>query len=131
MQPRLTWLLPLLAVAGCGGSGDEGNARVGASDASPRTVELSWAPNREAAVNAPGGGYEIHYGTRPGVAPGKPGVSTIDVPYASGPAAPTSTLVELWPGTYYVRVIAYSALTTARGERARSAPSPELTVVVK
>lgn len=130
-QPRLTWIIPLaLAVAGCGGSGEDG-ARAGASGATPKTVELSWAPNREAAVNAPGGGYQVHYAIRRGVAPGRPGVSTVDVPYEAGPAAPTSTRVELPPGTYYVRVSAYSALTTARGEPARSAPSPELIVVVR
>src|SRR5882762_4295786 len=65
-------------LASCGGGG-------GASSPTPvtnHTVTVAWAPNHEKGVNSTGGGYEVSISGQP----------TINVPYASGPTAPTSTV---------------------------------------
>lgn len=84
-----------LFLSACGGGGSS-------SPPPPptRTVNISWAPNLEAAVNRAGGGYTVAIS----------GQSPIDVPYVSGAAAPTSTSAKLVAGTYSVTVTAYSAL---------------------
>lgn len=74
----------------CGGGGGE----------APRTptahqVTLDWTANREADVNAAGGGYLVNIS----------GLPAIDVPY---PGAPTLT-VSLMSGSYSATVTAYSA----------------------
>jgi hypothetical protein len=63
-------------------------------------VTISWAANREAAVNTTGGGYTVAIS----------GQTPIDVPYVSGTTAPTSTTTTLLSGSYSVTVTAYSAL---------------------
>jgi hypothetical protein len=85
------------------------------------TVTLAWAPNHEKGVNSTGGGYEISISSQP----------TINVPYASGPTAPTSAVTTLQTGTYTVTVRAYAALDVqGGGTGSLSAPSQSLTVNV-
>ena len=86
-----------------------------------RDVVLSWAPNRESGVNSTGGGYQVLISGQP----------AINVPYTSGPTAPTSTTVSLQAGTYTVTVKAYAALD-AQGDSggSLSAASAPITVNV-
>ncbi|MBI3529536.1 MAG: fibronectin type III domain-containing protein [Betaproteobacteria bacterium] len=85
------------------------------------TVTLAWAPNHENGVNSAGGGYQVSISGQP----------TIEVPYAAGPTAPTSTVTTLQTGTYTVTVRAFAALDAQGGSSGRlSAPSQSLTVVV-
>lgn len=73
----------------------------------PAAVTIAWTPSREASVNRPGGGYEVAIS----------GLEPIDVPYAAGPAAPTSTTVTLASGSHAVTVRAYGALDADGGHR--------------
>jgi hypothetical protein len=84
-------------------------------------VGLAWAPNRESGVNRAGGGYQIAISSQP----------DINVPFVSGPSAPTSTAVRLPPGIYTVTVRAYAALDAQGGSAGTvSASSQSLTVSV-
>ena len=110
------------------GAGDSGfsNEAFATTDAS---VLVSWDENPETAVNRSGGGYKVYYSSNSGFNPGDGGVTEIDVPYISGPSAPTSVLLSLSPGTYYIRMAAYSALN-APGESGGSisAATPQITI---
>jgi hypothetical protein len=112
-------LLIVLLAAGlsaCGGGG-------GGSSPPARSVALAWEANRESGVNAKGGGYRVSISGQP----------TVDVPYTSGSAAPTSTTVSLQPGSYTVTVLAYAALDAqggVTGSGSVSAPSQSITVNV-
>jgi len=111
--------LLIAGLVGCGGGGggEADNAPMG-----PAAVTIAWAPSREASVNRPGGGYEVAIG----------GLEPIDVPYASGTAAPTSTTVTLPSGTHAVTVRAYGALDATGGTtRTFSAASQVLAVRLK
>lgn len=81
----------------------------GSSSAAPvptsHTVNISWAANREAAVNSTGGGYTVAIS----------GQSPINVPYVSGSAAPTTVSTTLMSGSYTATVTAYSALNPPGG----------------
>lgn len=84
-------------------------------------MTLSWAANREAGVNGAGGGYTVSISGQP----------AIDVPWVSGPRAPTTRNVTLRTGSYTVTVTAYAALDAQGGDTgSRSAPSQALTVDV-
>lgn len=74
-----------------------------------KTVTISWDANNESRVNTSGGGYKVYYSQNSGFSLADDGVTAIDVPYAGGGAAPTSTQVDLSSGTYYIKVVAYSA----------------------
>jgi hypothetical protein len=113
---RMSLAIPLLVLVSCGGGGG------GSSSPSPTyPVTLSWTPNSERGVNSAGGGYTVEMSGRPAV----------DVPYESGPAAPTSATVSLPSGTYTVTVRAYAALDAQGGTTGRtSAPSAPITVHV-
>ncbi len=112
---RSFFLLLAILLSGCGGGGD------GSTPSTLHSVTISWTANRESGVNSPGGGYTVTIG----------GQSPIDVPYVSGAAAPTSTTVELWTGTYSVTVRAYAALDADGGSGgSTSASSAALTVRV-
>jgi hypothetical protein len=81
------------------------------------TVTLSWPANRESRVNAAGGGYQLIIAGR----------SPIDVPYVSGPTAPTSANVLLPAGSYAVTVRAFGVFdldATGSTSRTYSAASP-------
>lgn len=93
-------------------------------------INISWTANREADVNAAGGGYRVYYSVSPNVNTAT--ANFVDVPYVSGLSAPTSTQISgVGAATYYIRVVAYSAynpLSVAGGNR--SSDSSEFTVVV-
>lgn len=82
-----------LMLSACGGS-------VSTPMPTSHSVDLSWTANREVEVNKAGGGYRVAISGQP----------VIDLPYASGVAAPTSTSTTLMSGGYTVTVTAYSAL---------------------
>ncbi len=117
MTPRswrgllLGWTLILAA---CGGGGTN--------------VQVSWAANHEAAVNKAGGGYRVYYSKSPGFDVG--GANSVNVPYQSGAATPTSAKLNLSSGTYYIKVVAFSALVGPGGAPSTSAPSAEVSLVV-
>ena len=75
-------------------------------------VQVSWNANRETAVNKAGGGYRIYYCNNSGYSISTVTTSFVDVNYVSGPTAPiTALLPNLNNGTYYIKVVAFSALT--------------------
>jgi len=80
-----------LMLSACGGS-------VSTPTPTSHSVDLSWTANREAEVNKAGGGYRVAISGQP----------VIDLPYASGVAAPTSISTTLKSGGYTVTVTAYS-----------------------
>lgn len=104
--------LIVLSLSGCGGGGGD-----------VLSITVSWDANREFSVNSPGGGYRVYYSTNPGF-----DISTaniVDVPFVSGPAAPTSIVIPLFSGTYYIKVVAYSTLNSAGSQ-----PSQESLIYV-
>jgi hypothetical protein len=106
-------VLTILALAGCGG----GNVPASTT----HSVTVSWMPSNQTGVNSPGGGYQVAVNARP----------PIDVPYVSGPMAPTSVTTTLTTGTYTVTVRAYAELDSLGGSTGSlSAVSAPLTVVV-
>jgi hypothetical protein len=108
-------LLFVGAMSACGSSS-------GSPSPSGRSVTISWAQNRETGVNKAGGGYRIGINTQ----------TPIEVPYVSGPAAPTSHTLTLQPGTYTVTVVAYAALDAQGGTTGSlSAPSTPYTLTVQ
>jgi len=94
-------------------------------------ILISWDENLETAVNRNGGGYKVYYSTNTGFNPGEVGVTEIDVPYSSPDAsAPTSVLVTLSPGTYYLRIAAYSALNPpGSSSGSMSTATPQMTLM--
>lgn len=102
-------------LVGCGGGG-------GSSAAAPATtvpavtsnVLVSWTANHEKAVNQTGGGYRLYYSNIAGFSIGSG--TAVDVPYVSGALSPVSvTLNALAAGTYYMKIVAYSALIPPGG----------------
>lgn len=113
---HLALLVAVTALSACGGGGS------GQSAPSARTVTLAWQASHESGVNRTGGGYQASISGQP----------SIDVPYVSGSAAPTSTRVFLQPGSYTVSVRAYAALDAQGGNTGSlSAPSQSITVQVR
>ena len=103
---------PLFVLCAClpsgGGSGSSPNAN-GTVTGTSHSAQVSWSANRETSVNSPGGGYNVYYSTTPGFSLGS--ATKISIPYVSGSSAPNSTkLSGLTSGTYYIKVVAYSAL---------------------
>lgn len=107
----------------CGGGGDGSSPSPSPSDDSLSDVTISWTVNRETSVNSPGGGYRVYYASTPGFSPTEGTV--VNVPYTSGPLAPTSTVIPLSSGTYYFIVMAYSNLNSNGSE-----PSQEESITV-
>ncbi len=102
-----------VGLSACGGGGG--------SSPPARAVALAWQANHESGVNRAGGGYRVSISGQP----------TVDVPWTSGSAAPTSTTVLLQPGNYTVTVLAYAALDAQGGVTGSvSAPSQSITVNV-
>jgi len=100
-----------ITVTGCGG--DE-------RPQGPASVTIAWAANREAGVNRAGGGYEVAI----------TGLTPINVPYSSGPMAPTSTTLSLERGVYTASVRAYAALDAAGGSTRTFSAAQTLTFAV-
>jgi hypothetical protein len=108
-----------LALGGCGGGSTISCKTTACS------VTVSWAANREAAVNSSGGGYTLYYSNTPGFNLTDSGVTSVPVPF-NGTATPTSTTLSLFSGTYYFKVVAYSALNPPGGSGgSTSAPSAQ------
>lgn len=99
-------------LAACGGEGSK--------------VQVSWTANRENAVNIPGGGYKVYYSKTASF--DVAAAPSVDVPFGSAPTS--ATLRNLSSGTYYVKVVAYSAIIGPSGRASASAPSAEVSVVV-
>lgn len=121
----LVALFGSLWIAGCGGGGSDGAAAppaAGPPPPPPPNVQISWTANRETAVNSPGGGYKVYYGSTAGFT--VPSSNVVDVPFVSG-TAPTSANLTLTSGRHYFKVVAYSTLNTSG-----SAPSAETSVLV-
>lgn len=109
MHGLVAIIASILLLSGCG-SGSGGPQPTPTS----HKVTISWDANREAAVNSAGGGYTVAIS----------GQAPINVPYVTGPAAPTTTTTTLMSGSYSVTVTAYSALTPpAGGSGSKSLPS--------
>lgn len=115
----ITVSLVLLQACGSGGGNN-----VSTSD-----VLVSWNVNKETAVNTTGGGYNVYYSQTSGFNAGDSGVTVVDVPYVSGPSAPTSTTIQLTTGTYYIRVAGYSVLNRpGENDGSLSELSPEILI---
>lgn len=97
---RIAFFLFALVLAACSGGGGSG--------AGPRDVEVSWTPNRETVVNAPGGGYRVYYATTSGF--DLAAASVVDVPYQGTAPTPARAVINLPSGIHYIKVTAYSAL---------------------
>ena len=94
-------------------------------------VRVSWAANRETAVNTTGGGYRVHYAPFSGFTPGAGGTFTQDVPYVSGSSAPVSVDLSLSNGTWFFKIEAYSSLNRPGSTGGSSSqPSSQVSVVV-
>ena len=119
MRRFLAGLLVASGLAACGGGGGGSDAPT-PTPLGPATVTISWNANRETGVNRAGGGYEISVTGQP----------TRDVPYASGSAAPTSTVFTLPTGTYTASVRAYAALDAQGGTTRTYSTASNLTVTV-
>lgn len=116
--------LTLIFVTACGGGTD-------APVPPLSTVQISWNANPETAVNQSGGGYKVYYSSNSVFNISDSGVTEIDVPYSSGATTPTSTQVQFLAGTYYIRIIAYSALNapgTSGGSSSTATPQTILIV---
>jgi hypothetical protein len=85
-----------------------------------RSVTLSWAANRESAVNRTGGGYEVQVAGRPPVL----------VPFVSGPTSPTSVSVRLPSGAHTVSLRAFAALDAQGGSSRTYGASQSIVVAV-
>jgi hypothetical protein len=93
-------------------------------------IQISWNGNLETAVNSAGGGYKVYYSANSSFDPGDGGVTEIPVPWTSGPTAPTSILIPLSPGTYYLRIAAYSALNAPGSfSGSTSTTTPQMTLI--
>lgn len=113
-----------LLLAACGGGGGASAPAVASDCSSPCALTLSWSANREAGVNAAGGGYHVYYATSPNTALAQATRETVAYDPGLG-QTPTSTALQFAAGTWYLRVVAFSALNPAG-----SAPSAELALVV-
>lgn len=113
-------LLSAALLAACGGGG--GSSAPPAAPPTMHSVTISWLPNREAAINSPGGGYIVRISGQP----------AINCPFGlpSPCLSPTSVQVTLLTGTYSATVVAYSALNAPGGSGSTSAPSVPLVVNV-
>jgi hypothetical protein len=102
---RSTAVLLAVVCAACGGGGGGGGGPPPAPP-TPRDVTISWTASHEKGVNSANGGYQVSIS----------GVPTINVPYVSGPTAPTSIFMpQMTPGTYSVTVRAFAALDPQGG----------------
>lgn len=99
----------ILTISACGGG----------STPSPtptsHVVNITWAPNKEAAVNSVGGGYKVAISGHP--------VIDVPFPYAASGATAAATLMS---GNYTVTVTAYSAMNPSTGIAASGVTSTSL-----
>lgn len=116
----LFMVLAFVIAIGCNSSSSSES-----STDSPKTsaVSIAWTANKEQGVNQSGGGYKVYYSRTSGF--NTEIADSVDVPWASGTTTPVSTLLNLTSGTYYIKVIAYSAVNSSG-----SSSSSEITVTV-
>lgn len=114
------FVISLLIFVSCGGGNSGGGTSAGSTPVDPcgtsysysctsktgTTINISWTANKEADVNSSGGGYKIYYSKTSSFKITDSGVSVIDVPYTST----STTTPVLSKGTWYFRVVAYSAV---------------------
>lgn len=88
------------------------------------TITVNWNANHETAVNTAGGGYRVYYAVSPGYVAGV--TAFVDAPYVSGLTSPiTADIPNLGSATYFLNVVAYSALnTTGSAATAKTAVIP-------
>jgi len=110
----LLFTVLLFSCAGCGGG------------SSSKNVTVSWSANNDKVVNTSGGGYTLYYSKQSGFDTSS--ADTTDVPYVSGTAAPTSAILLLSEGVWYIRVAAYGLLN---GVSKSSDPSAQISVNVE
>ncbi len=104
-------------LAACGGGGGGGGP---STPPGPRQVQISWAANHEKGVNSAGGGYTVSITGQP----------PINVPWVTGPTAPTSTSLILQQGTYTITVTAYAALDAQGGATGSTSAPAQQTIAV-
>lgn len=78
---------------------------------SSKQVTVSWNANTDAVVNTNGGGYTLYYSQESGFDIAD--AYTLDIPYVSGATAPTSTILTLAEGDWFIRIAAYGVLNGA------------------
>jgi hypothetical protein len=119
----------ILSLMSCGGPTGSSTTPT-PTPVSKSAIHVTWATNRERAVNEAGGGYRVYYSTTSGF--NVSSAAFVDVPYVSGASAPTTaTIGDLSPGTYYIKVAAYSALKTSGSAiNAVSSPSVQISITV-
>lgn len=114
-------LLCAVGFAACGGGagGSEASSAMTTVTVGPGAVVIRWEANRESGVNRAGGGYRVY---RDSTTVFDPATATVlDIPYP----APPQAILNATPGTYYIKLTAYSALNPAG-----SAASPVTKLVV-
>ena len=124
-------LLATLVLAACSGGGGSPPPQAPVPVAVNATVTVNWTASPDAEVNAMGGGYRVYYSSNAGFALTDAGVQMVDVPY-NGIATPTTAQLNInLSGTWYIKVVAYSALTPPGGNGGSvSTPTTQLAVVV-
>jgi fibronectin type 3 domain-containing protein len=93
--------------------------------AEPVQYSITWAQNRESAVNRAGGGYKLYYSQTSNFDIAS--ASYKDIPYISGAHTPITTTLPLTVGSWYLKVVAYSSLNGS----SNSIPSNEILVVIE
>ncbi len=123
-------LVATLVLAACSG-GNSPPPTVPPRVAVNATVTVNWTASPDAEVNAMGGGYRVYYSSNSNFDTNDAGVQMVDVPY-NGMATPTTAQLNInLSGTWYIKVVAYSALNPPGGNSGSvSAPSAQLAISV-
>jgi hypothetical protein len=98
----------------------------------PFSLNISWTANREKAVNSAGGGYKVYYSLISGFSLNQG--TMIDIPYVSGPLAPTTATISnltIHSATYYIRVHGYSSMLTPAGGASIGVVSDQMAIFAK
>ena len=122
-------LIVFISLAGCHSKSSDGTPSGPAQPATLVTypVTVTWNANREAAVNKAGGGYTVYYHTTSGE---ELNGTAVSVPFVSGATAPTAAVLNLAAGTYYVKVVGFSAIASGSSASSQSVPSTEVSITV-
>lgn len=114
----------------CGGG--DGGFKTTVPAGEPSDILVTWDANHETNVNTVGGGYKLYYSRVQSFDINSSLTVMKDIPYVSGPLAPTSTLLtDLLPSTYYLKVVAYSAFNPPGGTNgSESLASEEFSITI-
>jgi hypothetical protein len=123
----LKWSLGFLAVlllnSGCEMKTDDAPFATPEWYKGSKAIDVIWTANKETAVNASGGGYHVYAGNKADF--DLLGAPNVDVPYVSGPTAPTTVRMDKFKsGTYYFKIVAYSSRGESNNSTAISATIP-------